>query len=327
MANYLVTGASGFIGSRVSVILIEQGHVVTGIDNLNDAYDVRMKEYRLRKLQALPGFEFVRGDISDRRILNPQSKIVNQKFDAVINLAARAGVRASVENPWVFVDTNITGTLNMLELCRQTRIRKFILASTSSIYGAKAPHPTPETADSDHPLQPYAASKKAAEALSHSYHALYGLDVSVLRYFTVYGPAGRPDMSMFRFAKWISEGEPLHLFGDGEQSRGFTYVDDIAQGTIAALKPLGYEIINLGGHEVISMNGLIALLEERIGRKAVIERHPANQADMLTNHADISKARDLLGWQPKMGLEEGVTRLVDWYRVEREWAKGILTGQ
>jgi len=323
MANYLVTGAAGFIGSRVSEMLIEQGHAVTGVDNLNDAYDVRMKEYRLHKLQALPGFEFVKADISDRQILNPLSIPFNHKYDAVINLAARAGVRASVENPWVFVDTNITGTLNMLELCRQKGIRKFILASTSSIYGANASHPTPETADSDHPLQPYAASKKAAEALSHSYHALYGLDVSVVRYFTVYGPAGRPDMSMFRFAKWISEGEPLHLYGDGEQSRGFTYVDDIARGTIAALKPLGYEVINLGGHEVITMNSLIAMLEERICKKAIIKRHPPNQADMLTNQADASKAKFLLGWRPKVGLEEGVGQLVDWYRAEREWTKDV----
>jgi UDP-glucuronate 4-epimerase len=325
MSNYLVTGAAGFIGSRVSEMLIEQGHAVTGMDNLNDAYDVRMKEYRLRKLQALGGFAFVKADISDRQVLNPQSAITNQPFDAVINLAARTGVRASVENPWAFVDTNITGTLNMLELCRQKGIGKFILASTSSIYGANAPHPTPETAESDHPLQPYAASKKAAEALSHSYHALYGLDVSVLRYFTVYGPAGRPDMSMFRFAKWISEGEPVHLYGDGEQSRGFTYVDDIARGTIAALLPLGYEIFNLGGHEVISMIDLIAMLEARIGRKATVERHPPNQADMLTNHADVTKARDLLGWQPKVGLEEGIGRLVKWYQVNRSWASKIHT--
>jgi nucleoside-diphosphate-sugar epimerase len=284
-----------------------------------------MKEYRLRRLQALPGFTFVKADISDHQILNPQLEILNQPFDAIINLAARAGVRASVENPWVFVDTNVTGTLNLLELCRQKGIRKFILASTSSIYGANAPHPTPETADSDHPLQPYAASKKAAEALSHSYHSLYGLDVSVVRYFTVYGPAGRPDMSMFRFAKWISEGEPVHLYGNGEQSRGFTYVDDIARGTIAALRPPGYEIINLGGHDVISINGLIAMLEERIGRKAIMERHPPNQADMLTNHADVSKARDLLGWHPRVGLEEGVGRLVDWYQSERDWANKIHT--
>jgi nucleoside-diphosphate-sugar epimerase len=323
MSDYLVTGVAGFIGSRVSEMLIEQGHAVTGVDNLNDAYDVRMKEYRLRKLQALPRFAFVKADISERQILNPESTIFNHKFDAVINLAARAGVRASVENPWAFVDTNVSGTLNLLELCRQKGIRKFILASTSSIYGANAPHPTPETADSDHPLQPYAASKKAAEALSHSYHALYGLDVSVLRYFTVYGPAGRPDMSMFRFAKWISEGEPVHLYGDGQQSRGFTYVDDIARGTITALRPLGYEIINLGGHEVISMNALIALLERRIGRKATIERHPPNQADMLTNQADVGKARDILGWRPKVGLEQGTGRLVNWYEDEHQWVRDI----
>lgn len=325
MSNYLVTGAAGFIGSRVCEMLNEQGHAVTGVDNLNDAYDVRMKEYRLRKLQALAGFTFVKDDISDRRIFNHQSKILNPRFDAVINLAARAGVRASVENPWAFVDTNVIGTLNLLELCRQKEIRKFILASTSSIYGANAPHPTPETSESDHPLQPYAASKKAAEALSYSYHALYGLDVSVVRYFTVYGPAGRPDMSMFRFAKWISESEPLHLYGDGEQSRGFTYVDDIARGTIAALQPPGYEIINLGGNEVITMNALIALLEGRIGKKAIIEQHPPNQADMYTNQADVSKAGRLLGWQPKVGLEEGIGRLVDWYRGERDWAVQIRT--
>jgi len=320
MAHYLVTGAAGFIGSHLSEMLIEQGHAVTGVDNLNDAYDVRMKEYRLRSLQTLPGFTFQKLDISKRGSVEKLPA-----FEAVINLAARAGVRASVENPWVFVETNVTGTLNLLELCRRNGIRKFIQASTSSIYGANAPHPTPESADSDHPLQPYAASKKAAEVLSHSYHALYGIDVSVVRYFTVYGPAGRPDMSMFRFTRSISEGEPLQLYGDGEQSRGFTFVDDIVRGTIAALKPLGFEIINLGGHEVISMNALIALLEERIGRQAVLERHPPNQADMLTNQADVTKAGSLLGWQPKVDLAEGVNRLVNWYQAERDWVKGITT--
>jgi UDP-glucuronate 4-epimerase len=325
MGNYLVTGAAGFIASRVCEMLIEQGHGVTGVDNLNDAYDIRMKEYRLRKLQGLPGFTFQKLDISQRSDVESLQRS-NDQFEAIINLAARAGVRASVQNPWVFYETNVIGTLNLLEFCRQKGIQKFLLASTSSIYGAKAPLPTPETADSNHPLQPYAASKKAAEALSHSYHALYGIDVSVVRYFTVYGPAGRPDMSMFRFTRWIHEGEPVQLYGDGEQSRGFTYLDDIARGTIAALKPLGYEIINLGGHEVITMNALISLLEECIGRKAVIAHHPPNLADMLTNHADVSKADRLLGWQPKVGLEEGVTRLVDWYRAERIWTAKINTG-
>lgn len=321
MANYLVTGAAGFIGSRVTEMLVEQGHTVTGVDNMNDAYDVRMKEHRLRKLVALPGFTFQKLDICDRAAIEKLPS-----YDAVINLAARAGVRASVENPWIFMETNVNGTLNLLDHCRRDGIRKFILASTSSIYGGKAPLPTSETADSDHPMQPYAASKKAAEALSHAYHSLYGIDVSVVRYFTVYGPAGRPEMSMFRFTKWISEGQPVHLYGTGEQTRGFTYVDDIARGTIAALKPLGYEIINLGGHEVITINALIAMLEERIGKKALIERHPPNPADMNANQADVTKARQMIAWQPSVGLDKGVTNLVEWYKAERKWLKGISTG-
>jgi nucleoside-diphosphate-sugar epimerase len=276
-------------------------------------------------LQALRGFDFVRDDISDRAILTRYSPLVTTKFEAVINLAARAGVRFSVENPWVFLETNITGTLNMLELCKQYGIPKFLIASTSSIYGANPPYPTPENVDTDKPLQPYAASKKGAEVLSHAYHHLYGIDVSVVRYFTVYGPAGRPDLALFRFVQWISEGRPVHVYGDGEQSRGFTYVDDIARGTISALKPFGYEIINLGGHEVITINNLVKLIEDVTGKKAKIERHPPNPADMLTNWADVSKAKKLLGWQPQVGMREGVEALVKWYNAERSWAKEVLT--
>lgn len=325
MAHYLVTGAAGFIGARTSEILIEQGHTVVGVDNLNDAYDVRIKEFRLRKLQALDGFEFVRDDISDREILNRQSPITNRPFDAVVNLAARAGVRYSVSDPWTFLNSNVLGTLNMLELCRQTGCKKFLLASTSSIYGANPPYPTPETASSSEPLQPYAASKKGAEVLAHSYHYLHNIDVSVVRYFTVYGPAGRPDLAMFRFVQWISEGRPVLVNGDGKQSRGFTFVDDIARGTIAALKPLGFEIVNLGGHEVISINDLIGLTEEVVGKPAQVQYGPPNLADMFQNWADVSKARQLLGWQPQVGLREGMERLVEWYRAEREWAKDIVT--
>jgi nucleoside-diphosphate-sugar epimerase len=220
----------------------------------------------------------------------------------------------------------MTGTLNLLELSRRLSIPKFILASTSSIYGANPPLPTPEDANSDRPLQSYAASKKGAEALSHTYHFLYGIDVTVVRYFTVYGPAGRPDMSMFRFVQWITEGRPLRLNGDGEQKRGFTYVDDIARGTILALKPVGYEIINLGGHEVVTMNELIHMMEELIGKKAEIARQPANPADMLANWADVSKARRMLGWEPQVSLVDGVARLVEWYNAERDWARFVNTG-
>ena len=326
MANYLVTGTAGFIASRVAEMLLDAGHRVVGLDNMNDAYDVRMKEYRLKKLQDRADFNFVRLDIADREALNQPEIIKDIRYDAVINLAARAGVRQSVENPWVYIDTNVTGTLNMLELCRQYEIPKFIVASTSSIYGANAPYPTPEDANSDFPLQSYAASKKGAEALCHAYHYLYNLDVTVVRYFTVYGPAGRPDMSLFRFTKWISEGMPLTLFGDGEQTRGFTYIDDIARGTILALKPLGFEIINLGGHENVKIIEIIRTLEGIIGRKADIVRKPPHPADMLASWANVEKARRLLNWEPQITMREGLGKLVDWYNAERAWASQIDTG-
>ncbi len=322
MGNYFVTGAAGFIASRVAEFLIKDGHTVVGVDNMNDAYDVRMKEYRLRKLQAISGFTFHKLDISEKSVIE---QFKNDRFEAVINLAARAGVRASVSNPWIYFESNVTGTLNMLELCRQTGTKKFLLASTSSIYGADPPYPTPETASSDAPLQPYAASKKGAEALAHAYHYLHDIDVSVVRYFTVYGPAGRPDLALFRFTQWISEGRPVQVYGDGEQSRGFTYLDDIVRGTIQALNPLGYEIINLGGHEVITINNLIALVEDVVGKKAVVEYGPAVQADMRSNWADVRKAGDMLGWEPQVGLHEGVERLYKWYLDERDWAKDVLT--
>ncbi len=325
MANYLVTGAAGFIAASVIKMLLEAGHTVVGVDNLNDAYDVRMKEYRLRQLTGRPGFSFHRLDIADRGTFSKESPLRQLSYAAVINLAARAGVRQSVENPWVYVDTNITGTLNLLEYCRELGIPKFILASTSSVYGSNAPLPTPEDYNSDQPLQAYAATKKSAEVLCHSYHYLYGLDVTVFRYFTVYGPAPRPDMVMFRFTQWLSEGRPLRVNGDGEQSRGFTYVDDIARGTLLGLQPLGYQIINLGGHQVIKINELISLLESLTGQRAQVAYYPAHPADMTTNWADVSRAASVLGWEPTVTLQEGVGNLVSWYRQERAWASEILT--
>ena len=322
MAHYLVTGAAGFIGARTSQMLIEQGHTVVGVDNMNDAYDPRIKDYRLKKLQALKGFSFHKHDISEKSAID---LFKNEKLDGVINLAARAGVRFSVENPWVFLESNVIGTLNMLEVCKQFGCRKFILASTSSIYGENPEYPTPETASSSEPMQPYAASKKGAEALAHSYHHLYDIDVTIVRYFTVYGPAGRPDLAIFRFVKWIMEGEPIRINGDGNQSRGFTYVDDIARGTIAALKPLGYEVINLGGHEVISINELVHLVEDLTSKKANVQYGPPNLADMFMNQANVTKAREILGWNPQVTLREGIGNLVEWYKAEREWAKDILT--
>jgi nucleoside-diphosphate-sugar epimerase len=330
MSKYLITGVAGFIAARIAEMLMDEGHAVVGIDNLNDAYDVRMKEHRLGKLQSIPGFHFKQLDISERSGLEAlfaqeYSQSREDPFAAVINLAARAGVRQSVENPWVYVDTNVTGTLNLLELSHRFGVPKFILASTSSVYGANAPLPTPEDAVSDRPLQPYAASKKGAEVLCHAYHYLYGIDVTIFRYFTVYGPAGRPDMIMFRLAQWISEGKPVLVNGDGEQSRGFTYIDDIARGTILGLKPIGYQVINLGGHETIKVNELIRIFEDIIGKKAMIEHRPAHPADMQANWAKVEKASRLLGWEPLCSLKEGIANLVEWYVAERSWASQIRT--
>lgn len=321
MSRYLLAGTAGFIAARVAAFLVEEGHSVVGVDNLNDAYDVRMKQHRLDNLQKQANFSFHQLDIAEKDAVLALKD--EGPFEAIINLAARAGVRASVEDPWVYVDTNVTGTLNLLELARIADAKKFVLASTSSIYGADAPLPTPEDADSSAPLQPYAASKKAAEAMCHAYHFLYGIDVSVVRYFTVYGPAGRPDMSMFRFIRWIYEGEPLQLNGDGTQTRGFTYLDDIARGTILALKDVGYEIFNLGGHEAVTMNALIEMIEDLTGKKAQLEMHSFPKADMWANQAKVEKAGRLLGWEPQVNLSEGIQKSLAWYLAEREWASQI----
>lgn len=324
MKRYLLTGAAGFIGAVVGEKLLDAGAEVVGIDNLNDAYDSLMKEYRLAKLKQRSGFSFLKLDIAQRSLLENEA-LTGKNFEAVINLAARAGVRDSLIDPWVYLDTNVTGTLNLLEFCQREGISKFLLASTAGLYGDGAVLPTDEHQPTDHPLQVYAASKKSAESLAHAYHYLYDLDVSIVRYFNVYGPAGRPDSVMFRFVKWIQEEEPVLLNGDGSQSRGFTYVDDIAQGTIAALKPIGYEIINLGGHELMTVNAMIKILEKYLGKKAQIVQQPRHPADLMASQADIKKAQDLLGWEPGVSLEAGIKRVVDWYLQERSWAKDIQT--
>ncbi len=324
MSNYLVTGAAGFIASRVSEFLLADGHTVVGVDNLNDAYDIRMKYWRLDRLKTQPNFQFYALDICDLKAM--EKLFVEQgPFDGVINLAARAGVRFSVENPWAYVDTNMTGTLNMLELSQRNNIPKFILASTSSLYGSNNPVPFQEDSDTNHPLSPYAASKKGAEAMCYTYHHLYGLDVTVFRYFTVYGPAGRPDMSLFRFAQWICEGRPVQVYGDGNQSRDFTYVDDIARGTILGLKPLQFQVINLGNDHPHALIDVIHILEQKLGKPARLVYGPVAKADVMATRASIDKASQLLGWQPRVSLEEGLGNLVDWYLEEREWASQIET--
>lgn len=322
MAHYLVTGVAGFIASRVTEMLLDDGHTVIGVDNMNHAYDVRMKEFRLKQLLERDGFAFKKVDVSDKDAVAGLADEFRTPV-SVFNLAARAGVRDSVEDPWTYVNTNYIGTLNLLEFCQANGVSKFVLSSSSGVYGAKAVPPTSEENDTSHPLQPYASSKKSAETICHAYHFLYDIDVTIFRYFSVYGPSGRPDMVIFRFIKWIVEGEPLQLNGDGSQQRGFTYVDDIARGTILGLKPLGYEIMNLGGHEIISLNKLIGMIEEYVGKKAKIEQHPLPKADMMASWADVTKAREVLEWEPRVTFKEGVERMAEWYLENREWASQL----
>ncbi len=324
MSKYLVTGCAGFIARRVIQRLVQDGHEVVGVDNLNDSYDVRLKEWRLQQLSTLKSFSFIKEDICNTEFFDRLSDD-HPGISGVIHLAARAGVRQAVEMPMTYLQTNAAGTLNILEWCRKTGVNKLVMASTSSIYGKNPPLPTPEEADSSHPLQIYAASKKAAEVMAYTYHHLFGLDATVVRFFTVYGPAGRPDMVMFRFAQWIAEGKQVTITGDGNQMRGFTYLDDIADGVVKALKPLGYEIINLGGHETITINELLHKIEERLGKAADIIYIPRHPADVEANWADVTKARRVLGWEPQVSLDDGINRLVDWYLENREWARHVLT--
>ena len=320
----LVTGAAGFIGSNLAEKLAKRGDTVIGLDNLNDYYDPAKKRANAARLAAYPTFRLVEEDIRHRQAMF--DLFAAEKFDAVAHLAAMAGVRNAVLHPDLYVQVNLNGTQNLMDAARAAgNMPNFVMASTSSVYGNTTQIPFVETDPCDRPLQPYAAAKRAAEMLGHAYHHLYGIDVSIVRYFTVYGPAGRPDLALFRFVQWVSEGRPVRINGDGKQSRGFTYIDDIARGTILALKPLGYEVLNLGGHQVITINDLVSLIEDVVGKKAIVEYGPPNPADMFTNWADVTKAGELLGWEPQFDMRAGVERLVAWYKSEREWAKDILT--
>lgn len=309
----LVTGCAGFIAYKVADLLLKEGIEVIGLDNLNDYYDVRLKNYRLEKLKEYKNFKFYNADVENKDLIE---KIFNDhNFDSIYHLAARAGVRYSMEFPEVYYSTNVLGTLHILNEMNKRKIKKIVLASTSSIYAGQK-MPFVESLAVNEPISPYAATKKAAELLCYSYFYLYGLDVSVVRYFTVYGPLGRPDMSIFRFTRWIDEGAEIELFGDGSQSRDFTYVDDIARGTIAAGRTLlGYEIINLGGGKnPISMTYVINLLEQMLGKKAKIKNFDFHKADLKETWADISKANKLLGWKPEISFEEGIKRSVESYK-------------
>lgn len=324
MKTYLVTGVAGFIASRTAALLLEKGEQVVGLDNMNHYYDIQLKNYRLKNLEKHSNFIFKNIDIEDLNAL--KAVFEEYQFEGIINLAARAGVRYSMENPHVYLTTNTHGTLNLLEMMRQYKIKKKVLASTSSLY-AGLPMPFLESLPVNTPISPYAASKKGAEMMCYSYHKLYELDISVVRYFTVYGPAGRPDMSIFRFIKWIAEEKPLILYGDGSQARDFTFVDDIARGTIRAIEEkVGFEIINLGGGEnPISLNYMIEFIEKTLNKKAIINRKPFHIADMTETWANIEKAKKLLNWAPEVDFDTGLKKSIDWYLENQNWLKNVST--
>jgi UDP-glucuronate 4-epimerase len=307
---YLVTGCAGFIGWKVSERLLKNGDEVIGVDNLNNYYDPRLKEWRLGKLRDSHGFTFHLADVAQNEAM--QEIFDHRRFDAVINLAARAGVRASLDNPWLYYDTNVVGTLNLLECCRRYKVDRFLLASSSSVYGLNTV-PFKEEDCTDRVLSPYAASKKAAEVLCHTYHYLHGISTIILRYFTVYGPAGRPDMAYFKFMKSIDAGEPIEVYGDGKQTRDFTYVDDIASGTVSGLSLDSYHVINLGNNRLIELNRVIALLEKLLGKEATVRSLDSHSADVPATCADITRARELMGWEPRVGIEQGLKETVQWF--------------
>jgi UDP-glucuronate 4-epimerase len=316
----LVTGACGFIGWKVCEKLLEMGFEVFGVDDLNDYYDVKLKIWRLEKLKKFKNFIDVKFDISKKEI----RYIVEQaKPDIIINLAARAGVRASIENPEIYYLTNVIGNLNLLECAKEYGIKKFILSSTSSLYaGSKIPFS--EDSPTNTPISPYAASKKSAEITCYTYHYLYGIDIVIFRYFTVYGPCGRPDMSIFKFIKLIDEEKEIIVFGDGSQSRDFTYIDDIAEGTILGFNLSGFNIINLGNSQPHQLNEVIKLIEKNLNKKAKIIYKPFNKTDMKETYADITKAKNLLNWYPKVNIEDGIERTVKWHIENREWLRNVV---
>jgi len=328
----LVTGTAGFIGSHVALQLLERGDEVIGFDSLNDYYDVNLKKARLARFMAHPGYTHIHADLADRAAV--ESAFATHKPQRVINLAAQAGVRYAAENPHIYVASNITGFLHILEGCRQHDVEHLVFASTSSVYGANTAMPFSEHQPTEHPLTLYAASKKANEQMAHSYAHLYGIPCTGLRFFTVYGPWGRPDMALFLFTKAILAGEPIKVFNHGKHKRSFTYVDDIVEGVVRALDTLPeknsswngnlpdpassgvapYRLYNIGNAEPVELLRYIAVLEQCLGRKAQMEMLPLQAGDVPDTEADVSELIRAVGYAPKVSVDTGVANFVRWYR-------------
>jgi len=312
--NFLVTGGAGFIGSHVCQRLLGAGHAVWALDDLNSFYDPALKRRNLAEIRALQKpFVFAQGDVADRPCV--ERVLREAKFDQVIHLAARAGVRPSLEEPALCQRVNVEGTANILEAARLSGVGKFILASSSSVYGTNAKVPFAESDPVFCPISPYAASKLACEALGHVFHHVHGLDIVMLRFFTVYGPRQRPDLAIHKFARRIEAGEPIELFGDGSSARDYTYITDIVDGIMACVREtFGYEIFNLGGSNPVKLSRLVELLEAALGKKARVERKPDQPGDVPRTWADLAKASQRLGYAPKVSIEEGIPLFVKWFR-------------
>ena len=316
--NFLVTGGAGFIGSHVCERLLRDGHSVWAFDDLNPFYDPQLKRANLRDIQALAlPFEFFHGDLADADAVNEIFSSV--KFDQVIHLAARAGVRPSLEQPALYQRVNVEGTVNLLEAARKTGVKKLTLASSSSVYGVNAKIPFSESDPIFSAISPYAASKLACEALGHTYHHVYGFDVAMLRFFTVYGPRQRPDLAIHKFTRLIDAGKPIPVVGDGSTARDHTFVSDIVDGVMACTKnEFGFEIFNLGESQTVKLSELISLIENALGKKAVIDRQPLQPGDVPITFADISKARARLSYNPQVQAAKGIPLFVDWFRKNRQ---------
>jgi UDP-glucuronate 4-epimerase len=331
MHKILVTGAAGFIGFHLAKKLIGNGDMVIGLDNVNDYYDVTLKQARLRRLEGHDNFRFIKGDISDRQVM--EKLFAEEKFDCVVNLAAQAGVRYSLKNPYAYIDSNIMGFMNVLEGCRHSTVRHLVYASSSSVYGANTQMPFSVHQNVDHPVSLYAATKKANELMAHTYASLYGLPVTGLRFFTVYGPWGRPDMALFLFTRAILAGEPIDVFNYGNMRRDFTYIDDIVEGVVRVMAaiPAGdsswrgdapdpgtsyspYRLYNIGNNNPVALLGFIEILEKCLGKTAKKNLLPIQAGDVPATYADVDDLARDVGFRPATPIEEGISKFVDWYR-------------
>ncbi|MBN2458139.1 GDP-mannose 4,6-dehydratase [Candidatus Woesearchaeota archaeon] len=313
METVLVSGGAGFIGSHTCEKLIQLGYRVLCIDNLNDYYDPRFKQQNLAKLKKSKSFSFYKADICNR---SEMGKLFSKnRIDRIIHLAARAGVRPSIEDPGLYAKVNISGTINLLEEARKNSIKYFVFGSSSSVYGNCREVPFSEDMQLDRPISPYAATKKAGELICYAYHHLYNINISCLRFFTVYGPRGRPDMAPYKFLSRIAEGIPIDMYGDGSTSRDYTYVADIVDGIIASMERLdGYQIFNLGNSNPITLSEFIAVIESVTGKQAVIKREKMQPGDVDTTYSDITKAARMLGYRPKVQFREGISMMYDWLK-------------